>query len=262
LTTSTRVDAPPIYQDIALLENNYSKEFLLQVRGGMLKNDKGSHSMTIERQLEAGDSTYEGLRTERLTVQYIWQWVGPFVLCYALADEDVAPAILPPVAGMAAPVEFWHELELYRELPELSVAPIAPVQLPRSDARYPNAYLTFNATTVYLAPRAFVDPLPKATVENKPTDVAIYHQFINGVDDNFGGVRDEILRETRRLQLLNKHWVGVERVEPAMGWLYFGTESGIHRRYPGGNQLRLGNIVSVSVDCRHTHNSASLDLPA
>lgn len=196
----------------------------------MLTQESGSHRLTIERQLEAGDSTYEGLRVEKLDVVYIWQEAGPFVLCYVLADEDVSPSILPPVSGPASPPEFWHELEMYKQLPQLDTDPVQPVQLPRTHARYPGAYLTFNATTVYLAPRAFVDPLPKATTASTPTDVALYHQYINGITENFAGTRDEVLRETRRLQLLNEQWVGVEQVEPAMGWLYFGTESGIHRR--------------------------------
>jgi hypothetical protein len=36
--------------------------------------------------------------------------------------------------------------------------------------------------------------------------------------------------------LLDQLWVGTELSTPAMGWIYLGTETGVHRRYPGGRQ--------------------------
>ena len=53
-------DAPPIYQDISVLENENSTEFMTQVRGKMLTRESGSYEMLITRLLPRGDSTYEG----------------------------------------------------------------------------------------------------------------------------------------------------------------------------------------------------------
>lgn len=118
---------------------------MVKVRQGMLQNAKGTHSMLVTRLLPRGDSTYEGLRQETLDVTYAWERVGPFILCYVLADDDINKVSLEPLEGAAERVSYWHQLQQYGD--ELG-AESNRRQLPRSHPKYPGATLTFNSTTV------------------------------------------------------------------------------------------------------------------
>jgi hypothetical protein len=243
MSTNTNPNAAPIYQDITVLENNNSTEFLSKVRTPLLSGQGGKAKLIAVRVLTRGDSS-DGVTFERVAVTYVWRPVGPFVACYVLADDDVVSLTVED-----QPTRWpsnYHNLKLYGD--QFNRA-LRTVQFPSTHAKYPNALLLTNATTFYLAPRAFVDPAGR--VRREPTesagDVTVLHAAINddGGSDDGAGLRPGIRALVRRLSELDALWTGVDQNETALGWIYFGSAKGVHRRYPGGNQAFNGYDPTV-----------------
>lgn len=234
MSTNTNPNEAPIYQDFSVLENNNSTDFYTNVRTPLLSGKSGKHKMVITRVLTRGDSG-DGVTFERVGVTYVWRPVGPFIACYVLADDDVK-GLTPLDDGQPANVSFYDNLERYPR-----TGPTAPVvrSYPASHPKYPNQVLLPNATTFYLAPRAYVNAASRARItDDTPDDVAVLHAVVNddSKTDESGGLRPGIRATVRRLSLLDSLWLGTELRSAAMGWIYLGTESGVHRRYPGGLQ--------------------------
>jgi hypothetical protein len=243
MSANTNPNAAPIYQDISVLENNNSTEFLSKVRQPLLSGQPGKQKLIAVRVLTRGDSS-DGVTFERVAVTYVWRPVGPFVACYVLADDDVVSLVVED--GDVRWPSYYHNLKLYGDTINRA---LRTTQFPSSHGKYPNALLLTNATTFYLAPRAFVDPAGR--VRREPTesagDVAVLHAAINeeGRTDESSGLRTGIRALTRRLSELDALWSGVDQNETALGWIYFGAAQGVHRRYPGGDQAFAGYDPTV-----------------
>jgi hypothetical protein len=188
--------------------------------------------MAVKRLQDRGQSEYEGLREVVLDVLYIWRQVGPFTFGYALAMSDTSVLTMKPIDSTGLAPSFYHRLDLYTtdERKEISA-----VQLPRTDAKYPDALLTFNASTFLLAPRAYTNPGAALVQQDDRVAVETLHAFVNAPPDmptGNPGLRELAVTQVRRLSTIDAAWVGVERDEPAIGWLYLATPLGVFRRYP------------------------------
>ena len=64
------------------------------------------------------------------------------------------------------------------------------------------------------------------------------HEYLNGDNAGNPGIRSGVKEQVRHLaNVLDPLWVGTESRAEAAGWIYFGNEKGVHRRYPGGDQV-------------------------
>jgi voltage-dependent calcium channel alpha-2/delta-3 len=232
MSSNSNPNEAPIYQDISVLENNNATDFFTSVRAPLLSGQPGKHRLVVTRVLTRGDSG-DGVTFERVAVTYVWRPVGPFVACYVLAEDDVL-ALTPVDTAAPLNVSFYDNLVRY-------AANAKPTTVSSAGGKYPGQTLLPNATTFYLAPRAYNNSASRLrlTPETETADdVAVLHAAINDADksDEVAGLRVGIKATVRRLSALDAIWVGTETRAPAMGWIYLGTETGVHRRYPGGLQ--------------------------
>lgn len=188
---------------------------------------------TVQRLQDRGQSSYEGLRAVVLEVEYVWRPVGPFVFGYALAESDRVMLTMKPVASPSVPVSFYHRLALYdaNEIKAVNATTLA-----RTHPKYPGELLTFDASTFLLAPRAFQDPAARLLTDDDALSVQAIHAYVNAPptepQGNPGLREDGVRAQVRRLSSVDQYWVGAEKQQPAIGWLYLGTPRGVFRRYP------------------------------
>eukprot|EP00761_Pharyngomonas_kirbyi_P014853 gb/GECH01014884.1/.p1 GENE.gb/GECH01014884.1/~~gb/GECH01014884.1/.p1 ORF type:complete len:1016 (+),score=267.76 gb/GECH01014884.1/:1-3048(+) len=219
--------APPAYVDIDSLETD--PKFARRVRGPLVSMESGSTSMTIRRALPRGDVAYEGVRFQELEVTYFWRPIeqARFAVGYVLASSDETEIYWEGPSDLGDVSTYYHRIDLYPGVDSDSIS----VQKQGGDL-----YTTRDVSTYKIAPKGFRDPYAYQSNEETASTVQAYNEFM---DTDFNEPQSsstfvDSIRPAVRLSLAAVEDEWKSRYDPnEMLFVYYGTETGMFRAYPG-----------------------------
>eukprot|EP00761_Pharyngomonas_kirbyi_P010550 gb/GECH01010570.1/.p1 GENE.gb/GECH01010570.1/~~gb/GECH01010570.1/.p1 ORF type:complete len:1003 (+),score=253.65 gb/GECH01010570.1/:1-3009(+) len=217
--------SPPVYVDIGSLETDPAFD---SVRTSMVSMESGQKTASIQRELPRGDVAYEGIRFQNLEVTYYWQAVpdAQFSICYVLAASDRQRVDWTTPDSYTD--SYYHRIDLYPGIYS------SELDIQSTNSENP-LYYTNDVSTFKVAPKGFNNVFQYQQNKETEQDVIEYNEFVNGERTGNPGFVTSI-RPSAQLSVSVASSVWKPQYDDSkLLWVYYGTDGGVWRAYPGHN---------------------------
>ncbi|GFO18775.1 voltage-dependent calcium channel subunit alpha-2/delta-2-like [Plakobranchus ocellatus] len=237
LKPSTKLLEDPIYIRISGLEqDNGSPAEFSEIEDAMMRGETGVKFIEKARDGKARTYFYASILNKE------------YSFAFSLANEDME------FRRSQEPLDRSHIGESYYNLLKMYSSPLLRKELPgvferinvkENEERYPGLRITYNHSTIFLAPQSHCDPIKYSYNDSLAEKTLDAHLWINGIQKDKGceighqkfnkGVRADVLI-TYPIEKVwrERTFESIDQIK----WTNVGLRSGVFRTYPGHRSTR------------------------